>query len=97
MLSLLSWSDTSGTQRGLRVWGSEELTLEDRDYDDVEDDDGNGCKIDNGIGQWVAREPILAELLSVRELQVGYLKAKVRFLGIKFLRYRFELVEAVAV
>jgi len=45
----------------------EKLTLEDRDYDDVEDDDGDGCKIDNSIGQGIASEPILAELLSIRE------------------------------
>jgi hypothetical protein len=63
--SVLEWylwnSDRSKNLR------EQKLTLEDRDYDDVEDDDGDGCKIDNGIGQGVASEPILAELLSIRE------------------------------
>ena len=51
-----------------------QLTFEDRDNDDVEDDNGDGCKIDYGIGQGVASEPILAEFLSIREFKVGYLK-----------------------
>ena len=69
------------------LWNSErsknvrrgKLTLEDRNYDDVEDDYGDGCKIDYGIRQGIASEPILAELLPVREFQVGYLKATDRF------------------
>lgn len=86
------------------LWNSErskgvrrvKLTFEYSDNDDVKDDDCDGCKIDYGIGQGVASEPILAELLPVRKFQIGYLKTTDRF-SIKFLRYSFELFEAVAV
>lgn len=72
------------------LWNSErskkvrdgDLTLKDCYYDDVEDDNGDACKIYYGIGQGVACEPILAELLSIGEFQVGYLKAAYRFEGL---------------
>ena len=84
MLDAFSWVLewylwNSERSKNVRSW---KLTLEDRDNNDVEYDDGDGCKIDNGIGQGVASEPILAELLPVREFQVGYLKTTDRFQAI---------------
>ena len=56
-----------------------QLTLEDGDDDEIQDDDEDGCGLDDGIRQRVAGQPVITESLGgavlKQEVYVRYIQA----------------------